>query len=183
MKKIIFSALALFAFGFANAQDADGIKFGVKAGVQFTNFSGDGDWDGKTGFYIGGLVDIPVAEDFHVQPELLYSMEGAEAEEFGGTADYGISYLRIPIMAKYYVMEGLNLQAGPMVAFKIGTAEDYADEASKSIDFGLGIGAGYELPMGVFFDVRYNLGLSNISDEDGTDVKNTGFQLGVGYRF
>jgi hypothetical protein len=184
MKKLIFSALALCAFGFANAQD---MKFGVKGGVQFTNFTGDGEWDGKTGFYVGGLVDFTISESFHVQPELLYSMEGAEVDmgEFG-TFDYGISYLRIPIMAKYYIMEGLNLQAGPEIAFKIGTAEDAVDDAVKSMDFGLGIGAGYELENGLMFDARYNLGLSNIAedgDEADVEVKNTGIMLGLGYRF
>ena len=174
MKKLMFSALALFAFGFANAQDSD-LKFGIKAGVQFTNITGDIDADGATGFYVGGLVDIGVAEDFHVQPELLYSQEGAD--------EASISYLRVPIMAKYYVMEGLSLQAGPEIAFKIGAEDDFTDEATKSIDFGLGIGAGYELPMGLFFDLRYNLGLSNISDIDGVDAKNTGLQVGLGYRF
>lgn len=183
----MFSALALFAFGFANAQDSD-MKFGVKGGVQFTNFTGDGDWDGKTGFYIGGLVDFAVAENFHVQPELLFSMEGAEAD-MGvlGTADYGITYLRVPVMAKYYVMEGLNIQAGPQFGFKIATAEDYGDDATKSFDFGLGIGLGYEMGSGFMIDARYNIGMSNIAEEvDGApemDVKNSGIMLGVGYRF
>jgi opacity protein-like surface antigen len=186
MKKIVLSALALFAFGFANAQDAkgdQGVRFGVKAGADFTNFTGDGEWDGKTGFYVGGLVDLTVAENFHVQPELLYSMEGAEVDVEGATADYGVSYIRIPVMAKYYIMEGLSLQAGPEIAFKIGTAEDYADEAIKSMDFGLGIGGAYELASGLMFDVRYNLGLSNVSEDDTVDVKNTGIMLGLGYRF
>jgi opacity protein-like surface antigen len=187
MKKLIFSALALFAVGFANAQDDGGMKFGVKAGVNFTNFTGDGEWDGKTGFFVGGLVDFGIGENFHIQPELLYSTEGAEVDlgEFG-TADYGISYLRVPVMFKYYIMEGLNLQAGPQVAFKIGTAEDELDEFTESIDFGLGIGGGYEMTNGLMFDVRYNLGLSNVfEDVDGesSDNKNTGIMLGVGYRF
>ncbi|HLA55507.1 MAG TPA: porin family protein [Flavobacterium sp.] len=182
MKKIILSALAIFAFGFANAQDKGGsdssITFGVKAGVQNTNFTGDdADTDAKTSFYVGGLVDFTVSESFHVQPELLYSMEGADN-------DLGISYLRIPIMAKYYVMEGLSLQAGPEVAFKIGTEEDGLDEITKSTDFGLGIGAGYELSNGLMFDLRYNMGLSSIYDGDGdVDIKNSGIALGLGYRF
>jgi hypothetical protein len=85
-------------------------------------------------------------------------------------------------MAKYYVMEGLSLQAGPEIAFKVG-ADDEIDEGTKSMDFGLGAGAAYELPMGLFFDVRYNLGLSNISEEDDFDIKNTGVQVGLGWRF
>lgn len=178
MKKIVLSALAIFAFGFANAQDSEGMKFGVKAGLNMSNITGDYDADGKTGFFVGGLVDFAVGENFHVQPELQYSSEGAD--------DADISYLRIPIMAKYYVMEGLNLQAGPSIAFKVG-ADEGLDENTKSLDFGLGIGAGYELPMGVMFDVRYTLGLSDISDGDaadaGIEAKTTMFQIGVGYRF
>lgn len=171
MKKIILTIMAFAAFGTANAQD---IKFGVKAGANFSNFTGDADVDGRTGFYIGGLADFTVSEKFHVQPELLYSMEGGKDAE--------LDFVRIPIMAKYYVMDGLNLQAGPMLGFKIG-GEDGLDEATKSLDYGLGFGAAYELPIGVFFDLRYNLGLANISDNDMFDLGTTAFQVGLGYRF
>ncbi|WP_447637917.1 porin family protein [Flavobacterium microcysteis] len=174
MKKIILTAAAVFAFGFANAQE--GIKFGVKAGLNFTNFSGDANSDGKTGFYVGGLADFTVSDKFHVQPELLYSNEGAD--------DAKLDYIRIPIMAKYYVYQGLSIQAGPEFAFKIAAENDLLDDLTKSIDFALGIGAGYELPNGLFFDARYNLGLTNINDSnEDYDIKNTGFQIGAGYRF
>jgi len=171
MKKILLSILAVVAFGTASAQD---MKFGVKAGANFSNFTGDVDSDGLTSFYIGGLVDFAVSEKFHVQPELLYSMEGAKDAE--------ISFLRIPIMAKYYIAEGFNLQAGPSIGFKV-SADEGLDELTKSMDFGLGLGAGYELSGGLFFDARYNLGLSNISDVDPIEVKTTNFQVGLGYRF
>lgn len=173
MKKVLFAAIAVMAFGVSNAQE---IKFGVKAGLNNTNFTGDADTDAKSSFYIGGLADFTVSEKFHVQPELMYSSEGADD-------DFGISYLRLPIMAKYYVMEGLSLQAGPELAFKVATEEDVVDELTKSLDFGLGFGAGYELESGLMFDARYNLGLSNISDVDGVDFGNAGFQIGLGYRF
>lgn len=175
MKKLLLSVVAVMAFGYAAQAQSDEMKFGVKAGANFTNFGGDvEDTDGKTGFYVGGLVDLPISGNFHVQPELMYSSEGAD--------DLGIDYLRIPVMAKYYVMEGLSLQAGPEIAFKV-SADDLIDEGTKSMDFGLGAGAAYELPMGLFFDVRYNLGLSDISDDGPFEIKNTGFQVGAGWRF
>jgi hypothetical protein len=175
MKKILLSAVAVMAFGYAAQAQSEEIKFGVKAGANFTNFSGDGDTDGKTGFYVGGLVDLPIVGNFHVQPEIQYSSEGAE--------DANLDYIRIPVMAKYYVMEGLSLQAGPEIAFKVGAEDDALDEGTKSMDIGLGAGAAYELPIGLFFDVRYNLGLSDISDFGPFEVKNTGFQVGAGWRF
>lgn len=171
MKKILLTVAAVFALGTASAQD---MKFGVKAGLVNSNLTGDADADAATSFYLGGLVDFTVSEKFHVQPELLYSMEGAD--------DASISYLRVPVMAKYYVMDGLSLQAGPEFAFKI-SADDSIDEATKSLDYGLGLGAGYELESGLFFDARYNLGLANISDVDAFDFGVSSFQVGLGYRF
>lgn len=179
MKKIILTMAAVFAFSFANAQDSKGgssdMKFGVKAGLNNSNYTGDADSDAATSFYIGGLVDFTISEKFHVQPELLYSMEGADKDS--------MTFLRLPIMAKYYVAEGFSLQAGPEFAFKIAAENDLTDEFTKSLDYGLGIGAGYELESGLFFDARYNLGLANISDFDGFDVGTSSIQVGLGYRF
>ena len=176
MKKIILSVAAIFAFGVASAQDDSAMTFGVKAGLNNSNFTGDWDTDAKMGFYVGGFADFAIGENFHIQPEVLYSMEGADD-------DAGVSYLKVPVMFKYYLVESFNLQAGPYLGFKAGTEEDAMDEAVKSMDFGLGIGAAYELPIGLFFDARYNLGLQNISEIDGQDAKNTVIQVGLGYRF
>jgi hypothetical protein len=182
MKKIILTVATVFALTFANAQDkkkssgdSDEMKFGVKAGYINSNFTGDVSGSTANGsFYVGGLVDFAVSEKFHVQPELLYSIEGAK--------DAKINYLRIPIMAKYYVADGFNLQAGPEIAFKAG-GDDSIKDAVKSLDYGLGFGAGYEMSSGLMFDARYNLGLANISNDTTFTIKNTSFQIGLGYRF
>jgi opacity protein-like surface antigen len=179
MKKIILTMAAVFAVSFANAQDKGGssdMKFGVKAGYSNTNFSGDAETDAASNFYIGGLVDFAVSEKFHVQPELLYSMEGADNEETG------LDFIRIPVMFKYYVAESFNLQAGPEFAFVAGG--DEVKEGLKSFDYGLGIGAAYELPSGLFFDARYNLGLADLNDFGGdAKINTTSFNIGLGYRF
>ena len=55
---------------------------------------------------------------------------------------------------------------------------------TKSVDLGLQMGAGIAIPAGpgkVIVDGRYNLGLSNISDENGMNVKNRGFAISLGY--
>ena len=179
MKKIILTMAAVFAVSFANAQDKKGgssdMKFGVKAGLNNSNYTGDADSDAATSFYVGGLVDFAVSEKFHVQPELLYSVEGADEDS--------MTFLRLPIMAKYYVADGFSLQAGPEFAFKIAAENELTDEFSKSLDYGLGLGAGYELESGLFFDARYNLGLANISDVDGADAGMSSINVGLGYRF
>ena len=180
MKNLILICLILAVFQ-AQAQDSK-LAFGIKGGANFSNlkidFDGEGlSPDGATSIYIGGFVDIGLAEKLHFQPELLYSIEGAK--------DADVSFINVPLMLKYYIVEGFNIQAGPQIGFLVD-AEGGTD-GLKSTNFVLNIGAAYELPAGFFVDARYNFGLSNIAEEDpdleDVSLKTKGFQLGVGYRF
>ena len=182
MKKIILTIAVVMAATFANAQDKkesnakSDIVFGVKGGYANTNFGGDADTKAASNFYIGGLVDFHISEKFHVQPELLYSMEGSDEDE------YNLDFIRIPVMFKYFVGEGFNLQAGPEFAFVAGGGA--IKDAAKSLDYGLGFGAAYEMSSGLMFDARYNLGLADLNDSGTSDkITTTSFQIGLGYRF
>lgn len=179
MKKIILTVAAVFAFGFTNAQE---MKFGVKAGYVNSNYGGDADdGDANSGFYFGGLMDLSISEKFHFQPEVLYTMEGNGEDEFN------LNFVRIPLMAKYYVAEAFSIHAGPQLGFVAGGGE--AKEFMKSFDFGVGFGAGYELPSGLFFDARYNLGLSDLNDFpagsglESAKITQNSFNIGLGYKF
>ncbi len=207
MKKLFFiAAITVMAVSATQAQE---VRLGAKAGVNFSTLSGDdlGDIKSRTGFHIGGLVEIPISEKFWVQPEVLYSAQGAKYKDSGSEmgVDYSydittkLDYIQVPIMAKYYVVEGLALEAGPQISFlasKKGTVEGSVGGVEVSteedldnvsgIDFGVGFGASYRLPMGVFFGARYNLGLSNVNDGDFADdqkIHNNVFQLSAGYSF
>ena len=185
MKKIILTIAVVMAATFANAQDKkesnakSDIVFGVKGGYANTNFGGDADTKAASNFYIGGLVDFHLSEKLHIQPELLYSMEGSDEDELN------LDFIRIPVMFKYFVGEGFNLQAGPELAFVAGGGA--IKDSLKSMDFGLGFGAGYELSSGLMFDARYNLGLSDLNDDTtafgDAKITTTSFQIGLGYRF
>ena len=196
MKKTILTIMALGAFSFAAQAQTPDLKLGAKAGVNFANLTNA---DMKTSFHIGVLAEIFINEKFSVQPELLYSAQGAIKKEGGIEHEASLDYINIPIMAKYYLMDGLSVQAGPQVGFLV-KAEDKisgggesmtvdSKDAYQSVDFGLNLGAGYELPMGVFFDARYNLGLSKVNKKSESemierkDIKNGVIQVSVGYKF
>ena len=183
MKKLLLSALFVTAFGFTT--QAQEVQFGVKAGVNIADLGGDVDTEGSlTSFHVGGVAEVKLTETFSVQPELLYSMQGANIAD---GVDLELSYLNVPIMAKYYVMEGLSIEAGPQVGFLLSADQDGEDvkDTVKSVDFALNGGVAYDLQMGVFFQARYSAGLSDINDVDGVDMKATNnvFSLSVGYKF
>ncbi|TBX70416.1 PorT family protein [Flavobacterium silvisoli] len=185
MKKIILTMAVVLTAAFANAQKkgaSEDMRYGIKGGLVSANYGADAnDGDPRTGFYLGGLVDFTISEKFHVQPELLYTMEG------NGEKEFDLNFIRIPVLAKFYVADAFSLHAGPEIAFVAGggDAKDYL----KSMDFALGFGAAYELPSGLFFDARYNLGLSDLNDFpsgsglETAKITQNSFNIGLGYRF
>lgn len=196
MKKQLLILVAVIGLGFsANAQDekksgsgmSGEVKFGPKAGLNIASLTED-NTKSLTGFHVGGFAEIMISDKFAVQPEVLYSMQGAKADE--GDGKINLDYIAIPVMAKYFVAEGFSIEAGPQISFVTraemsggGETIDVKD-FTNSTDFGLNFGLGYSLPMGVMFSGRYNLGLSDtVKDNQGDAVKNGVFQLSVGYKF
>jgi opacity protein-like surface antigen len=181
MKKIIFAAVAVFAFGFTNAQ---GVKFGAKAALNVATLTGDvEDASSLVGFQIGAFAEFKVSEKFAVQPELMYSAQGAS----GDNGDLKLNYLNIPVMAKYYVAPAFSLEAGPQIGFLLSAkseGEDAKDFVS-STDFGFNLGAGYDFTENLSAGLRYNLGLTNVFDFEGDDfsAKNGVFSVSLGYKF
>jgi len=201
MKKLfLFAAVAVFGFTM-NAQD---VRFGAKAGVNFASIAGDDTdgVDGRTSFHVGGVAEIMFSEKFSFQPELLYSSQGSKYEESESGYSYEeklkLDYINIPLMAKYYVAEGFSIEAGPQVGFLISAKNEWEENDEvfgsdsgevdvkdyvKSIDFGLNFGVGYKMDSGLNFGARYNLGLNTIAEEDGVDITNNVIQVSVGYFF
>ncbi|MHC0442284.1 porin family protein [Flavobacterium sp. 3-210] len=202
MKKIILSAVAVMAFGFANAQD---VKFGVKGGLNVSTITGDiENASSKVGFHVGGFAEIKLSEKFAIQPELLYSTQGAkekgefeyEGNVYDAELNYKLAYINLPIMAKYYIVEKFNVEAGPQIGFLVNakaeatvlgnSAEEDVKDSFKSVDFGINLGAGYDFTDKFSAGVRYNIGLSNMIDGEAADyakAHNGVFSLSVGYKF
>lgn len=202
MKKLVLAALAVFAIG-NSAFAQQEVKFGPKAGVNFANLSGQDDSNMLTGFHVGAVVEIKFNEKFSVQPEVLYSAQGSKYEISNSIGSYKatqkLDYINVPIMAKYYVAEGFSVEAGPQVGFLtkaeltqegnvagIVNGESTRDnkDTYNSVDFGVNFGLAYDLPAGLFFNARYNLGLSDVvKDNNGDAIKNNVIQVGLGYKF
>jgi hypothetical protein len=118
-KSILLVAIALFGFTSMSAQEY--VMFGAKGGLNFTNMTSDGfdDNNSRTGFHLGLLAEIPLTERFSVQPEVLYSTQGTEARRLGVTGEYQLDYIQVPVIAKFYLIEGLALEVGPSFNFLV----------------------------------------------------------------
>lgn len=195
MKKQLLSlCIAIGTMTFA--QSTDGPKFGIKAGGNLSSITGD-DTKSKFGFYAGALVNVPISEVFSIQPEVVYSQQGAKAKDNYDFAGYTItnmkqnlSYINVPVMVQYNATPEFYLEAGPEFGFLVNaqakgdingsTYKASNKDSLKTFNFGLGIGLGYRFTSQLGINARYTAGLTDIVKNGGGETsKNTNFQLGL----
>lgn len=184
MKKLFTITMALVAFTIS----AQNVTFGAKAGLNFASMTGDDadGLDGRTSFHLGVTAEIEMSDTFSIQPELLYSGQGYTAD---GDVTGKVDYINLPVMAKFYVADGISLEAGPQIGFLASAKADVDGESTdikdslKSTDFALNLGAGYKLDSGLNFGLRYSMGLTDVPDGDSDGFKHSVLQLSVGYNF
>ncbi|MRJ10519.1 PorT family protein [Ornithobacterium rhinotracheale] len=219
MKKLFYVALMGLGLSSAFAQQADRkVEYGLKVGYTNSNARWDlspqvEKGDATHGYSFGVFAEIPLAEKFSFQPEVLYNETGFKSKginvkgylnQKGGFAETKRRNISVPLLAKYYVYEGFNFQLGPQVDFLtnshlkelwnypaegnlpeefIGQDRNDNDSMSK-VNVGAVVGLGYKLPMGVSFNARYNYGLTNFYDKKMKDkIKSDVFSFSVGYQF
>ena len=166
----------------ANAQD---MKFGVKGGLNMSSNSEEGA-SSLLAFQLGGFAEFKVSDKFAVQPELMYSAQGAKFSAGGVSITENLNYINIPVMAKYYVADAFSLELGPQIGFLMSAKVEGVDfkEFCNSTDFGLNLGAGYNLNETMSLGLRYNMGLTNVlKDQVDGSSKNSSVQLSFGYKF
>ena len=186
MKRILLAGAVLLAMQTGFAQQPH-VEFGLKGGVNLANIKveGNSNTDSRTGFYAGGLAHIHLTRSFAIQPEVMYSAQGAE----NGNTKLKASYVNIPVLAQYMFGNGFRLQTGPQLGIlagseiKNGGTEADLDDVFKTTDFSWSFGTSYLFNSGVGIDARYNLGLSNINKNENPEWKNRVWQLGLFYQF
>ncbi|HMF73668.1 MAG TPA: porin family protein [Flavitalea sp.] len=185
MKRLLFLALVLVS----TAGFSQGFQFGVKGGVNVSNYTG-GDLENSAlvGFHGGATLGFLLGDHFAIQPEVLFSAQGAKIEGIGSNKEkFKVSYLNVPVLAKFRFTGGFYLEAGPQVGFKLdeNIPDNTIENFAKDLDLSLAAGLGYHSPIGLGFGARYIAGLSKVGDFDPNtadpDFKNSTLQFFVFY--
>ena len=222
MKKIVFLLVAAIAAGAVSAQKP--FTFGPKVGINVTDLHPDGLDDinhlsgTKPALVIGAFAEYRALKWLAVSADVLYSRQGStdkatwtergpgggfvtESEEFS----YRLNYLNIPILANFYVTNGLALKAGIQPGFLLsGKYRAKVDGGSwntedtkhyfKSTDFSIPVGISYTFEQGLVIDARYNIPVTDIAtdefkedfsggNEELNKMTNRVFSLTVGWKF
>ena len=194
----LFVAVCLFLMAGiqANAQ----WRYGVKAGVMCTRGTNNKIWDrnDKWGGTFGGVVKYDFTDWIALQGELNYALRGFQTELFTLLDPkphnwlFNFHYIDIPVLAKFYPGAlPFFIEAGPQVGFLVGYGENVkgADVPAtthlsdyRKCDAAMVFGLGIETEIGLFFDLRYNLGLNKTADTN-LGFRHRGIEITAGYLF
>ncbi len=184
MKKIILVAIMLFSI--TTVVQAQSIRFGIKGGANFANQNGDTPpaFESKesiTSYHAGLVAEVKLFDGFAIQPELLYSTQGATYKNAVEEFKNELGYLSIPVVAKIGLSKSLNLELGPQASFLLSDRKNVNLENPETFEFGVVGGLGLNITKSIFVQARYGLGLTEASKD--ADIKNSTIQLSAGLMF
>ena len=194
MKKVIFTIAALLmctSISFSQVESDKSntnLRLGIKGGLNLANIGGNATGlSSRSSFHLGMFTELSVTKQFLLQPELVYSSQGAQRSAGNNPIQY--NYLNLPVIMKFRTFESFHVDFGPQFGFLLNAKSEQPDgtvitldDANNSFDLSLAAGFGYD--YGDFnFNFRYNLGISNTSkNSDNGSFPNRVLQVSIGLR-
>jgi hypothetical protein len=180
MKRPILITALLFILSFST--QAQLLQIGAKVGLNYANFSGtDIQTDAITSYHAGLVAEIKLLNKFAIQPELLYTTQGATYKTAVGDFKNELGYIAIPVLAKIYLSKSFSLELGPQASFLLSEKNNFNANDSNTFDFAVDAGLGLKLTKSLFIQGRYVLGLTEVSTN--AQSKNSVLQFSAGLMF
>lgn len=181
------------------------LSFGIKGGTNIAEFSFKDqgtniNQESINGFTLGAVLEIGLGQNIFIQPEAVFVQKGSKLQVLNEENKFNVNYLDIPVLLKIKVLNSnlinVNLLGGPSFGLALNGEETSngqtvdinfgGDNGLKRFDLGINAGGGVGINLGsigVFGDVRYLFGVSDISDNENREIKNKGLNLSVGLMF
>lgn len=186
MKKLfLLCATALLSLSTISAQ---GWAWGPKVGATFATANGIPNAKILPGVSAGLFFESIACNWFVIESDLLFSMQGFKVDNDKADASVRLNYISMPVLGKYYVIDGLNLQMGASFDYLVHTGakvnDDKVDLDGQFNRFNIQLLAGlaYDFDFGMVLEGRYRYGLTPLIPE-AENVYSGMLQLSVGWRF
>ncbi len=125
---VILFFIFFFATGFQHliAQGAPKPIVGAKLGLNFANISGESGNKARIAGHLGVYSIISFDYFLKLQFDFLYSQQGHGSDT--GDGELNLSYINIPILARYEMSYNINVNAGLQVGFLLSAKSKFQDQ-------------------------------------------------------
>ncbi len=199
MKKLFIAGCLLLITG--TSAYAQKLSFGIKGGVNYSSLKTKENLTDEKNImgYQAGIFARAGATGIYFQPELYLGTKGTEytmiqttAETVEEKAEVKFTTIDLPLLLGTKIgPDKLNIRfmTGPVISFKIDDKTSFPAKYNQVTDFGnyknqaIGIQAGGGVDLGnLTLDLRYEAGLSNISESEKYNQKQNLFHLSLGFK-
>jgi hypothetical protein len=187
-------------------------RAGIQAGVVLAKMTGqfngnDNDYETKTGYTVGVIVDAPINSKFSFAPGLHFVQKGTLQRPPVGTlitkSYIALRYAELNLNFIYKApgkRGNFFVGAGPSIGFNLPskkgtqinkdkTETDVAfgvtiDKDLRGVDYGINTLLGYRLNKGLYVSLNLNLGMRDLRPVEASgvsDIKNRYFGIQVGW--
>ena len=202
MKKIILGCCLLLSTGMTAMAQLPTFSFGIKGGVNYSSLKTKDDLTDQNsimGYQVGVFSRIG-AVGMYFQPELYLGSKGNEFIRIENTSGSSVeakgkvkfTTLDLPLLLGTKIGPNklnLHFMAGPVVSFIVDENTTFDSAYQGVTDFGnykkqtLGVQAGTGVDLGnLTVDLRYEAGLSNVSQSEKYNQKQNLFHLSLGFK-
>lgn len=163
----------------------------------------------RTGFYVGGAVDLPLSENFSIEPGLIYTQRGyglrgnltinaLKINAINARATSQMHYVDVPVLFKVKPAGGFTVFAGPQLSYLVNnnlradvnvlgfsllnTNLDITNQFNR-LDVGVTGGIGYESESGIGISAAFERGFNRLDKNQNFNVFNQGIKVGLTYKF
>lgn len=160
---------------------------GAKLGGQLCNLiASDRTYLAVPGAVAGAYVPLLVSDRLELQPELLLSYQGSDLQQVERDAiRLRMLYLQVPLSAKLFLTNAINLQAGVQAGRCLQAKADDVDvtDDMRTYDVGFTAGLGVDLQRGLDITARYYGGTTpTLISTTGVNPRHRLLQLTAGLR-
>lgn len=167
--------------------------YSLEVGGVNSIISGVEDSSPKLGLYAGIFEYIPISEKLAIRAGATYSNIGSKVKDFD--TPIKIHSINTPVSLHYRFKENLQFfgggELGSNFHYKLPMKKNSDQEfeivdSFKPIDFSAFLGIGYILLNHIDFNLKYNLGFTNLNNGDNFNenpLKKNWLTLSVGYTF
>lgn len=175
MKRALFLILFALTVTVANAQS---FYFGPRGGMNLSSFTRTSDAKTVVRGNVGLFAGVQFSTIAALQLEAVYSFQGTKVND----VKFNTDYIKIPVLAKIYLIKGLNVEAG--VSFNILTSAILDGTVVKDFnkfDFSIPVGLAYQFGRHIELGVRYDI--STVKVNPNTTGANSNLSVNLAWRF
>lgn len=197
---LTLAAIVLLGAGQHHIASAQGFYWGPRVGLNVSTLTKTTYSKARARANFGLMAGYKINDLIGLQAEALYSLQGSKMTNSNHV--YSYNYVKIPVLAKLYLLGGLNIEAGISFNWLVkaqdkwtvtdtdidgnvttfNTSRNLMDD-SKTFDFTIPVGINYRFSRLFDIGVRYDISTVRIPEEKSNHAKSSNWSLSLGLRF